>query len=103
MIMIEDETMDSRYLPIKDQLELACMQAMKDDMAVDRIDLSYDAMDRLMATDPLSIHHKSFGNVEWSGIRINPVGNDIFGNQYHLVTRPLKPSEAGHTIRGKLP
>lgn len=91
--------MDSRYLPIKDQLELAVHQAMKDDMAVDRIDLSYDAMDRLMATDPLGIHHKSFGNIEWNGISVKPVGDDVFGGQYHLITRPLK----GHTIRGKLP
>lgn len=103
MTMIEDKAMDSRYLPIKDQLELACMQAMKDDMAVDRIDLSYDAMDRLMATDPLHVKHIAFGHVEWQDIRINPAGEDIFGNQYRLITRPLKPSEAGHTIRGKLP
>lgn len=95
--------MDSRYLPIKDQLELACMQAMKDDMAVDRIDLSYDAMDRLMATDSLHVKHIAFGHTEWQNIRINPAGEDIFGNQYRLITRPLKPSEAGHTIRGKLP
>lgn len=94
----------SDWLPIKDQLNEACRKATMDDhLAIERIDLSYNAMDKLLATDPLCVKHIAFGHAEWQGIRINPVGGDVFGKEYRLVTRPLKPSEAGHTIRGKLP
>lgn len=95
--------MDSRFLPIRDQLEFACMQT-KDGMAIDYIKISYDALDTLIATDPLHMRHISFGHIEWSGIKLKPMDGFLKGGtQYRLITRPLKPSEAGHTIRGKLP
>lgn len=96
--------MDKRFLPIRDQLEFACMQTNKDDMAIECIELSYDALDTLIATDPMHMRHVAFGRIEWQGIKIKPMdGFMIDSNQYRLITRPLKPSEAGHTIRGKLP
>lgn len=96
--------MDSRFLPIRDQLEFACMQINFKETAVDCIEISYDALDTLIATDPLHMRHVSFGHIEWSDIKLKPMDGFLKGgNQYRLITRSLKPSEAGHTIRGKLP
>lgn len=95
---------DKRFLPIRDQLEFASMQAYSKDMAIDYIEISYDALDTLIATDPLHMRHVSLGRIEWSGIKLKPMDGFLKGGtQYRLITRPLKPSEAGHTIRGKLP
>lgn len=96
--------MDKRFLPIRDQLEFASMQAYSKDMAIDYIEISYDALDTLIATDPLHLRHVNFGRIEWQDIKLKPMDGFIpTGNQYRLVTRSLKPSKAGHTIRGKLP
>ena len=95
--------MNRRFLPIRDQLDFALMQ-IKDGIAIDCIEISYDALDTLIATDPLHMRHVSFGHIEWSDIKLKPMDGFLKdGTQYRLITRPLKPSEAGHTIRGKLP
>ena len=97
--------MSGKWLPIRDQLDFAFMQAhSKDGMAVDCIEISYDALDVLIATDPLHMRHVHPGRFMWQDIKLRPMDGFVEGGQqYRLITRPLKPSEAGHTIRGKLP
>lgn len=97
--------MSDKWLPIKDQLDFACMQTLsKKDIAIDGIELSYEALDTLIATDPLHMRHVHPGRFEWQDFKLKPMDGFLKGGrQYRIITRPRKPSEAGHTIRGKLP
>ena len=83
------------YLPIRDELDFALMQAFQKELiAVECIELSYDALDALIATDPSRMSCKSANSFSWRAIKLKP--SDSFtpdGSQYRLIARPLKPSE----------
>ena len=97
--------MSDKWLPIKDQLDFACMQILsKKDIAIDGIELSYEALDTLIATDPPHMRHVPPGRFEWQDFKLKPMDGFIKGGlQYRIITRPRKPLEVGRTIRGKLP
>lgn len=84
-----------RYLSIRDELDFAFMQVFQRELiAIECIELSYDALDALIATDPSCMSCKSANSFSWRAIKLKP--SDSFtpdGVQYRLITRPLEPSE----------
>ena len=83
------------HLPIRDELDFALMQVFqKERVVIECIELSYDALDILIATDPSHMRCKSANNFEWRAINLKPSDNFTSkGMQYRLITRRIEPSE----------
>lgn len=83
------------HLPIRDELNFALMQVFqKERVVIECIELSYDALDSLIATDPSRMSCKSANSFSWRAIKLKP--SDSFtpkGMQYRLITRRIEPSE----------
>lgn len=83
------------HLPIRDELDFALMQVFqKELMVIECIELSYDALDALIATDPSRMMCKSANSFKWRAINLKPSDNFTSkGMQYRLITRRIDPSE----------
>ena len=88
---------DVSYLPIRDELDFALMQAFqKERVVIECIELSYGALDALIATDPSRMSCKSANSFKWRAIKLKP--SDSFtpgGSQYRLslihISEPTRP------------
>ena len=95
VLLMKAVRFDVSYLPIRDELDFALMQVFRKELiAVECIELSYDALDALIATDPSRMSCKSTNSFSWRAIKLKP--SDSFasdGMQYRLITRRIEPSE----------